>query len=194
MKVLVFAAVCAVVAVSTACSRGPDLRPVTLPDLSRLDPGVQKQIKDSYDLLQARNESTALAERYGHYGMMLQAAEFFDAAEPSYLDAQTLAPEDVRWPYYLASLYKSRGETDKAEAAYKRALQLQPNDLATLIWLGRLEIDKGKAADAEQLFGKAYCSGAEYGRGAGRTGTRRRREARLRVGGEIPRAGARHRS
>lgn len=157
MKVRSLAAVCLFATALTACSsRSQKLLPVTLPDLSRLDPGVQKQVKDAYDQVQGSNEQTGLAEKYGRYGMVLQAAEFFDVAEPSYLNAQNLAPDDVRWPYYLANLYKSRGETDKAEAAYRRALQLQPNDLATLIWLGRLELDKGNAAEAEQLFGKAY--------------------------------------
>jgi tetratricopeptide (TPR) repeat protein len=143
-------------ALFAGCSSGPAVLPVTLPDLSRVDPGVQKQVKDSYDQLHGSNATTALAEKYGRYGMILQAAEFFDAAEPSYLNAQKLAPDDVRWPYYLANLYKSRGETDKAEAAFKRALELQPNDLATLIWLGRLELDKGKTTEAEQLFSKAH--------------------------------------
>ena len=147
---------------TVGCARNPwgGVLPVTLPDLSRVDPGVQTQVKERYDELQQGIRGSTvpfgLAERYGRYGMILQAAEFFDAAEPSYLNAQKLDPDDVRWPYYLANLYKSRGDTDNAEASFKRALALQPNDLATLIWLGRLELDKGKAADAEQLFGKAY--------------------------------------
>jgi tetratricopeptide (TPR) repeat protein len=73
-----------------------------------------------------------LATAFGQYGMVLQAAEFFDVAEPCYLNAQRLAPDEVRWPYYLAGLYKSRGETDKAEASFKRALTLQPDDL--ILW------------------------------------------------------------
>jgi tetratricopeptide (TPR) repeat protein len=155
------AAAC-LVAVLIACSSPRrDLLPVTLPELTRLDPGVQNQVRERYDTLKAAMDSSStpiadLASSYGQYGMVLQAAEFFDVAEPSYLDAQKLAPDDVRWPYYLANLYKSRGDTDKAEAAFKRALELQPNDLATLIWLGRLELDKGKPAEAEQLFNKAY--------------------------------------
>jgi tetratricopeptide (TPR) repeat protein len=150
-----FLAVCLTVLLA-ACSK-PALLPVTLPDLSRLDPPVQKQVRERFDELQGKNESSTQAERYGRYGMILQAAEFFDAAEPSYLNAQKLAPDDVRWPYYLANLYKSRGETDKAEASFKHALQLQPDDVATLIWLGRLELDEGKIADAEQRFTKAYA-------------------------------------
>ncbi len=148
------------VATGCSCARR-DLLPITLPELTRLDPPVQQQVRERYETLKAAmgRSSTSPAELsldYGQYGMVLQASEFFDAAEPNYLNAQKLAPGDVRWPYYLAGLYKSRGETDKAEAAYKRALALQPNDLATLIWLGRLDLDKGKTEDAEQLFGRAY--------------------------------------
>lgn len=152
---------CVVLVVAGCSSSRRNLRPVALPELTRLDPPVQQQVRERYDALKAAidNRSTPASELaldYGQYGMVLQASEFVDAAEPSYLDAQTLSPDDVRWPYYLANLYKSRGETDKAEAAYKRALALQPNDLATLIWLGRLELDKGNTPDAKQLFEKAY--------------------------------------
>src|SRR5207244_9678706 len=132
--------VSALTVAAVACSSPRrDLQPVALPDLSRLDASVQAQVRERYDrLTRAMDDRStpveALAAAYGEFGMVLQAAEYFDAAEPSYLNAQTLNREDVRWPYYLANLYKSRGETDKAEAALKRALDLQPNDLATLIW------------------------------------------------------------
>jgi len=144
-----------------ACSSSRrDLLPVTLPELTRVDPGVQRQIRERYETLKHAIDSSTptaeLASEYGQYGMVLHASEFYDIAEPSYLNAQRLAPDDVRWPYYLANLYKTRGETDKAEAAFKHALDMQPNDLATLIWLGRLELDKGKTSEAEQLFTKAY--------------------------------------
>jgi tetratricopeptide (TPR) repeat protein len=135
-------------------------RPVTLPDLSRVDPGVQAQVKERYDTLKRAMDGSStdaeLATAYGQYGMVLQAAEFFDAAEPCYLNAQALAPDEFRWPYYLANLHRSRGETDQAEAAYKRALELKPDDLAALIWLGRLHLDQGRSEAAELLFAKAF--------------------------------------
>ncbi|HVZ22425.1 MAG TPA: tetratricopeptide repeat protein [Vicinamibacterales bacterium] len=150
---------CAAVVACSSWRRS--LLPVTLPDLGRVDPPVQAQIRDRYETLRRAMDASAarpdLAAAYGQYGMVLQAAEFFDAAEPDYLNAEALAPDDVRWPYYLANLYKSRGQIDKAEAAYKRALALQPNDLATLIWLGRLELDRGQADAAQPLFAKAYA-------------------------------------
>jgi len=143
------------------CSRRPALLPVTLPDVSRVDAGVQTQIRERHSALtraiDARSTPlTELATAYGQYGMVLQASEYFDVAEPCYRNAETLDKDDVRWPYYLANLYKNRGETDKAEGAFTRALELQPNDLATLIWLGRLNLDQGKTEAAEPLFARAY--------------------------------------
>jgi len=134
-------------------------QPVTLPDLSRVDRGVQVQVKERYDTLKRAMDGSStdaeLATAYGQYGMVLQAAEFFAAAEPCYLNAQALAPDEFRWPYYLANLHKSRGETDQAEAAFKRVLELKPDDLATLIWLGRLHLDQGRPEAAEVLFARA---------------------------------------
>jgi len=142
------------------CSKAREMQPVALPELSRLDVPVQTQIRQRYETLthamgQSSTPAAELTAAYGEYGMVLQAAEFFDAAEPAYQNAQALAPDEIRWPYYLANLYKSRGETDKAEAAFKRALELQPDDLATLIWLGRLNLDQGKTDAARALFQKA---------------------------------------
>ncbi|HXD73783.1 MAG TPA: tetratricopeptide repeat protein [Vicinamibacterales bacterium] len=153
--------ICAIALAAASCSAPRrSLQPVTLPDLTRLDASVQAQVRDRYDRVKRASDDrstpvASLASAYGDYGMVMQAAEYFDAAEPAYLNAQALAPDDVRWPYYLANLYKSRGETDKAEAAFKRALQLQPNDVATLVWLGRLHLDQGKTDEAEALFQKA---------------------------------------
>src|SRR5262249_47459479 len=83
-----------------SCGRRPPLLPVTLPDLSRVDPGVQAQVRGRYDTLNRAmsGSSTELASAYGQYGMVLQAAEYFDAAEPCYLNAQALAPNEMRWP------------------------------------------------------------------------------------------------
>jgi len=149
----------AVLACSSPARR--HLRPITLPDLARVDPAVQSQVRERYQTLtRALGDSpsdTELAADYGQYGMVLQAAEYFDAAEPAYLNAQALSPDEMRWPYYLANLYKSKGETDKAEVSFKRALALQPNDLATLIWLGRLHFDQGRLDAAEPLFAKAHA-------------------------------------
>jgi tetratricopeptide (TPR) repeat protein len=63
----------------------------------------------------------------------------------------------IRWPYYVAHLHKSKGETEQAELAFRRVLELSPDDFPTLVWLGRLNLDKGKPEEAEPLFAKALA-------------------------------------
>ena len=150
---------------SSACGTGSrrvagrELMPVSLPDVTALDPAVQKQMRDAHDAAAESAEGTGtdaeLAAAFGHFGMILQAADFFEAAEPAYRNAQTLQPTDARWPYYLGHLHKSRGNLEAAEVAFSRALELQRDDLATLIWLGRLYLDIGRAQDAARMFARA---------------------------------------
>ena len=145
-----------------AAARRSKLLPVSLPDLSRVDQAVQTQARERYAALTATmtNRGTPdaeLATAYGQFGLLMQAAEFFEVAEPCYSNAQSLAPDEFRWPYYAAHLRKSRGETVKAEADFKRVLELRPDDPATLIWLGRLYLDKGRAEEAEPLFSKTLA-------------------------------------
>ena len=151
-------ALCAVV-IACGPSR-PALLTVALPDLSRSDAGVQAQANDAFERLNAKIKDRAttdaeLAAAYGELAMLLQAAEFPDAAEPAYRNAQTLAAADLRWPYYLGHLYKAKGDLEKAAESWRRVLTLQPDNFATLIWLGRLLVDLGRAADAAPLFSRA---------------------------------------
>ncbi len=138
---------------------GQELRPVTLPDMARSDEGVQMQARERYaavlQKLEARAADAELGVAYGELGMLFHAAEYFDAAEPAYLNAQALMPREARWAYYLAHLYKRKGDTAQAFAAFRRALDLQPRDVATLVWLARLHIDQGQAAQAEPLLVQA---------------------------------------
>jgi tetratricopeptide (TPR) repeat protein len=137
-----------------------NLVPVALPDLSRSDENVQVQAQQLFaTLIQALGDrhkpSAELGAAYGKLGMLLQAGEYYDAAEPCYRNAQTLTPTDVRWPYYLGLLHADRGETERAEGDFKRVLELQRDDVATLIRLGRLYLDEGRPDDAEPLFARA---------------------------------------
>jgi tetratricopeptide (TPR) repeat protein len=124
-----------------------------------MDPSVQGQVKQRYTTLMEKRKAGAsgddLGSAYGEYAMLLQAAEYYEAAEPAYLNAQDLMPGDVRWPYYLGHLYKSIGQTEKSIQSFERALDRSPSEIATLIWLGRLYLERGKPDVAEPLFQRA---------------------------------------
>jgi len=158
--------VCALLLLFAACdvsSRRPpaqQLREVTLPDLSRMDPTVQDQVRQRYAaMLETIGKPGATdAERataYGSAGMVLQAGEYYEAAKPALLNAQALMPEEPRWPYYLAHLHLNEGDTARAIAAFSRVLELRPDDVPALIWLGRMYLDQGQADKAEPLFERA---------------------------------------
>jgi tetratricopeptide (TPR) repeat protein len=150
----------AIVAGSAGCSWREDvtrtLMPVALPDVSKADRAYQTQVSDSFQTLEsARGRGAApreLAEAYGRLGMLLQAGGYNDAAEPFYINARTLDPTEVRWPYHLGHLRTSKGDAAGAEAHFRRALEIKPGDVAIQIWLGRLLVDAGRADEAEPLF------------------------------------------
>jgi len=157
----VFAAACSQPKTEAIVSKAT-LRPIVLPDLSRMEKPVQEQMRAAYASLmkQLEDQTTTSAERaaaYGEMGNLLLAAEYLDAAEPCYLNAHALAAGDMRWPYYLGHVYRTRGESEKASQAFERALEIAPADLAALVWLGNVYLEQGKADAAERLFTRALA-------------------------------------
>jgi len=148
------------VLIAGCSSRGQQLLPVSLPDLSHAAKPVQDQLRERYASLTLKIESgdtpaNELGNEYGEMGKLLMAAEYRDAAEPCFLNAQALVPGDARWPYYLAHLYRLRNEPEKSARFFEKALQLQPDHVAALVWLGGLYLLQGRPEAAEPLFTKA---------------------------------------
>lgn len=138
----------------------PALRPVVMPDLSTMTSSVQTQIREAAAAVaRARDDRSsapgALADAYGRLGTLFMAADLADAAEPCLLNAQTLAPSDLRWPYYLGHVNRNRGDLAAAAAFFERALELKPDDVASLVWRGDVQLALGKPEDAEGPFAKA---------------------------------------
>ena len=145
---------------STRAQDGQTLLPVSLPDLSKMVEPVRKQINDAHTLVTARagNRQAApadVADAYGQLGKLLMAADHPEVSELCFLNAVTLAPADMRWPYYLGHVYRKRGDLPKALTFFERALQLQPDDVASLVWLGDAYLAQGQPGQAEPRFAKA---------------------------------------
>ena len=136
------------------------LRPISLPDLSKLVPSVQAQIRNQHAALTRTlgNRAASVidqADAYGELGKLLMAAQLTDATEACFLNAQSLDPSDYRWPYYLAQFYRTQGELQKATALFERVLQLRPDDVDALVWLGEMQLSAGNSDAAERAFAKA---------------------------------------
>jgi tetratricopeptide (TPR) repeat protein len=156
-------ALSALAIVMTGCARQSEraaLRPVSLPDLSHAAVSVQEQIRATYSALMLQIENpgtpaTELANAYGEMGKLLMAAEFGQAAEACLLNAQRLAPDDIRWPYYLGHVYKDQGANGKSMSSFEQALRLRPDDVATLVRLGEAYLAQDQLDSAESRFAKA---------------------------------------
>ena len=161
---------------------GFGLRPVTVPDFSGMEASVRQQMEARFSSLKSTIGNRALtrddlAGAYGEMGKLLMAATFLDAAEACYLNAQKLAPNDRRWPYYLGHLYKGKGPIEKSVSSFERALQLVPDDVTTMVWLGEAYLAEGRADAADRLFAEALAlqpSLAAARFGAGRAALARR--------------------
>jgi tetratricopeptide (TPR) repeat protein len=154
--------------VCAACNAGigfgrvaPELQSVPLPDMSRSDESVRAQVREQHAAALARQKAGAaaseLADAYGRLGVLLHAAEYFEAAEPAYANAQVLAPDDPRWPYYLGHLHRRTGKAAQSLASFSRALELRPDDVPTLIWLARTYLDASDTEKAEPLLARAQA-------------------------------------
>lgn len=160
--VVVLAAVSLAAACAPGGGTGTALLPTPLPDLAALAPSVQTQLRDAHARLGTLARGPAsVAERgaaFGELGRLLLAAQFPDAPEACFRNAETLAPRDPRWPYYLGHVHRQRGEIAPAVAAFERALALAPADVATLVWLGELQLQLGNAEAATSRFTAALAA------------------------------------
>lgn len=151
-------------AAACACSTGgarPAAEPVpALPDLTAQAPSVQTQLRDHHARVvaaAARASATEQSNAFGELGMLLLAAQFADAPAAFLSRAESLAPSDHRWPYYLAHYYRQRGEPDRARAAFERASALNPQDVASLVWLGDTLLQLDQSAPAAARFTAALA-------------------------------------
>jgi tetratricopeptide (TPR) repeat protein len=152
-----------------------ELRPVSLPDLSRAAAPVREQLRERYASLTGKIDDRTtpagtLANEYGEMGKLFMAAEYRDAAEPCFLNAQVLAPDDWRWPYYLAHLFRLKGDLADAALSFERAVKLRSDDVAPLVWLGETYLLQGRPETAEPFFAKAMAlqpgaASAQFGMG-----------------------------
>jgi hypothetical protein len=75
---------------------------IALPDLSGADPSVRDQIRQTHQALEHTIESSRdSAERgsaFGELGVLLHAAEYLEAAEPAYRNAERLMTGEPKWP------------------------------------------------------------------------------------------------
>ena len=128
-----------------------------LSDLERLGASVQSQIRDRQAAVGAVAARSDASGALGALGMILMAASLPEAAETCLREAAMLAPEDVRWLYYLGHLRREAGDLFEAAALFDAVLRLRPEDGAALVWLGEVRLAQGRPVSARPYFEQALA-------------------------------------
>ena len=151
-----------------AMRAGGPRQPIALPDLSAVAVSVQRQVRERHERLAARlaeagTPSVELAGAFGDLGLVLMAAEYHEAAADCFASAMDLAPDEMRWPYYLGHLHAVEGDRAAAAELFARAHELRPADLAALVRLGDTLLDQSRPDAAEEAFMRALTLDAGLG-------------------------------
>ena len=169
-----------------AMRAGGPRQAIVLPDLSGVAPSVRRQVREHHArvterLAEPRTPAVELGNAFGELGLVLMAAEYDEAAAHSLGSAIDLAPDAMRWPYYLGHLYGVQGDRAAAAELFARAHALRPSDLPTLARLGEALLDQNRPDAAEEAFMRALAldpRSAAALAGVGRAALARRDAAR----------------
>ncbi|MEE2636337.1 MAG: tetratricopeptide repeat protein [Acidobacteriota bacterium] len=132
-----------------------EILPVELPALEGMHPSVQMQLRDAHALAGRAANAAERSSAYGTLGTLLMAAEYLEAAEPSLRNARRLSPTEYQWTYYLAHLFKQRGELTRAVEYFELSHEQRPDEFPPLIWLTSTHLTLGQPEDAQSWLAKA---------------------------------------
>ena len=132
------------------------LEKVTLPALEELGARSRARVSAAYERATQSSESLGTpAERanaWGDLGMLLYAVERRGTAATALTNATRLAPDEVRWRYYLGATWLAEGRATEATRELDHAAQLRPQDLSIRLLLARAYREEGRNDQAEALL------------------------------------------
>ncbi len=149
-------------AAAAAGSAGPKLLALPQPDLSRLAPGVARQIRER-QVWQFRLDQRAdlpqenRAAAMGELGNLYHAYGLEAEAEVCYRNANAMAPKEARWLSYLCQLQGRKSDPEAALELCREAAELDPASVASKVRLAELLAFQNQAAPAKQVFEAALA-------------------------------------
>ena len=96
----------------------------------------------------------------GRLGMAYDVNGFKDAAIASYEQAESLDPNDFRWPYFGALLLAQNGQHEAALGKLEHAFAIDSDYPAPWLWRGTWLLELGRPEEAETAFERARGLGA----------------------------------
>jgi len=146
-----------------------------------LDTASPELVELIEELAESTRSLPGSADMRGRLAMAYEVNDFYAQAAETYAQAEALAPDDFRWPYFRAVLVAESGDFEAALPILDTALALDaeyvPAWLYRATWLNAL----GRYAEAREAFAHAHALGAtsnaEAGTARALIGERRYEEA-----------------
>jgi tetratricopeptide (TPR) repeat protein len=122
--------------------------PIPRVEIGNMHPAVTDLLERQRERVVAQPQS---ADAWGGYGMSLQQHERFREALVCYERASELAPQNPRWPYYVATIQQ---QTDAAAALiqFQRVNRLDPDYAPALLQTAELLMRRGEDDRARRLL------------------------------------------
>jgi Flp pilus assembly protein TadD len=126
-------------------------------DLEQQDPVIQQQFRQLHEALptaagKENRPPEALAQAYGELGHWFGVYEYVSLSSQCYAQAEELAPEDYRWPFYRAEAARLQGDAAGAMVHFRRSLSLRPTYVPAQVYLAMLAHETGDDRTATALL------------------------------------------
>ena len=144
------------------CAPDVDVAP-TVP----LDTASPELVQLIEELAESVRSLPGSADMRGRLAMAYEVNDFYTEAAETYAQAQMLAPDDFRWPYFRAVLVAESGDFEAALPILDTALALDAEYVPAWLYRGTWLNALGRYAEAREAFARAHALGATSNAEAG---------------------------
>jgi tetratricopeptide (TPR) repeat protein len=128
---------------------GEELPKLPQLNMSGFQPAIRRQIQQAE--AEARTHPRS-AEASGKLGMVLDAYEQYESAEPCYRRARLLDARSFSWAYYLGSAEFHQGKFKQAAETLRKALRLTPDYLPAQLKLAESLLTAGDREESGKIY------------------------------------------
>jgi tetratricopeptide (TPR) repeat protein len=131
------------------------VKPVPVPDLSKLPPAQAEDLRQArieFEKVKPKLAGERLAEAHALLGAAYSRAGFYDAAAVAIEDAAALEPNDGRWVYAQGIIARMQKQNQAALGYFEHALQLDQGYLPIRIAVVNARIEQNDLEGARKLL------------------------------------------
>jgi tetratricopeptide (TPR) repeat protein len=131
------------------------VKPVPVPDLSKLPADKAKQLRDArieFEKMKPTLVGDKLAGAYALLGSFYAQGGFYPEAAVALEDATALAPNDARWIYAQGIVARMQKQNAAAQQYYEKAFAIDQNYLPMRMALVNVRIEQGDLDGAKKLL------------------------------------------